>query len=251
MKRMTTAIENDPAAFRTRVRMAAVQVAGLTPAELSAALAYEVEPFSGIPAADAEIAFVPAVDPDPAVRLFEVTVRRRPKAGIGGSAGRWLRTATVFALAVFAAIGFDWYFVSREVRSLAAEASFRQRLDNELKALRGRTRDLRGQAEKIRAERERGLAAQAECAAAREFHLGLFSALGSAFGSRAVLKSFDSDGKPYTLRFTAVAVNALAAGEVMAALGNFAAGKNLSFAPGPIRAVEHAVTVEFEGTLWK
>lgn len=43
--------------YRQRVRMPEVQVAGLSEAELQSALAYEVEPFSGIPSALAEIEY--------------------------------------------------------------------------------------------------------------------------------------------------------------------------------------------------
>ena len=76
-RKKTDSVMDDPSAFRQQVRIAAVQVTGLRPDELAAALAYEVEPLSGIPAAEAELAYSPVVDPDPTVRVYDVAVRRR------------------------------------------------------------------------------------------------------------------------------------------------------------------------------
>ena len=75
-RKKTDSVMDDPSAFRQQVRMAAVQVTGLRPDELSTALAYEIEPFSGIPAAEAELAYSPVVDPDPTVSVYDVAVRR-------------------------------------------------------------------------------------------------------------------------------------------------------------------------------
>ena len=98
---------DDESAFRQQVRMAAVQVAGLRPDELSAALAYEVEPFSGIPAAEAELAYTPVVYSDPAVRVFDVAVRRRKsRADKGG--GRYLIPIIVVGIIALVIAGIDF-----------------------------------------------------------------------------------------------------------------------------------------------
>ena len=60
--------KEDANAFRQQVRMAAVQVTGLRQDELAMALAYEVEPFSGVPAGDAEVAYVGITPCSPVLR---------------------------------------------------------------------------------------------------------------------------------------------------------------------------------------
>ena len=238
--------------FRTEVRMAAVQVAGLSPEELRSALAYEVEPFSGIPAAEAEIEYVSVEDSDPSVRVFEVTVRRRSRRhAFADGAGGMLKAAAVFAAVVFAALASDWFYLSRKDAALARETAYRQRLDDELKALRGKTASLKAQAEKIRADRAAAVKAQEDCAASREIFPRCFGAIASAFGDKAVLKSFGPGGKAYSMELKAVAVSAVAASETMAALGEAASRRGLSFAPGAITADSGTSTAGFTCTLWK
>ena len=232
--------------------MAAVQVSGLTPEELKSALAYEVEPFSGIPAAEAEIEYLPAVDPDPSVRVFEVTVRRRKRGhALAGGADRFLKPTIVFAVVVFAALAVDWFCVSRKDARLARETTARQRLDDELKSLRGKTAALQAQSEKLRGERAAAVKAQDDCALARETFPRFFGAIASAFADKAVLKSFGPGEKEFSLELNAVAVSAIAASETMAALGAVASRQGFAFAPGAITANPGATTVQFSCTLWK
>ena len=252
MNQTTSGKSDGQAFFRTQVRMAAVQISGLSPAELKAALAYEVEPFSGIPAAEAEIDYAPAIDSDPAMRAFEVTVRRRGRrrAFVVG-AGRWRTAAMVFAAVVFFALAADYLLISRREARMADEVRHRQRLDDTLKDLRGKAAAFRAQAGKLRSARESAVRAQEECARARAVYPQFFAAVASAFGNRAVLRSFKAGGREFSMEIRAVAVSALAASETMAALGDLAARQGWSFAAGSITSDDKSVTVEFNCSLWK
>ena len=241
-----------PDVFRTEVRIAAAQVAGLGAAELSAALAYEVEPFSGVSAAEAELEYTEIPDADPTVRVFSVAVRRRRGArslGALGDCSRWLKPAAVFAALVAVALAADaWWLHSRRA-ALTVEVAERLRLDSDVKAVLGRARECRVQTEKLRREREDAAAAQDEIARLRAAYPELFHAIADVLGNQAVVKSFARGETPFSLRLTAVAISPDAAARVMATLGRRAAECHWRLEPGEIEALGAGETVRFDCTL--
>lgn len=74
--------------FSDRVRLSAGRIAGLSREHLRSALAFELEPFSGVPAADAAVAFTEVPDPDPAFTAFDAAVLPRGRLSELGDAAR-------------------------------------------------------------------------------------------------------------------------------------------------------------------
>ena len=239
---------NDPSAFRQRVRMAAVQVAGLAPDELASALAYEVEPFSGIPAGEAEVAYRVVVEPDPSVRVYDVAVRRRSGRGTKSSKGfeRWLVPAYVFAALVVLAVGADYLHFRMRHAALAKEVAVQSRLEATLQSIRNRTKSRRDEASALRAAREAAIAAQDAVEKRRALFPGLLSVIGSAFADRAVLKSIASGEGAGAVRLAAAAANAEAAAEALTRLTAAATAKGWKVKTGGMSSRTEGATVAFD-----
>ena len=213
--------KDDANAFHQQVRMASVQVTGLRPDELAMALAYEVEPFSGIPASEAEVTYVPAVDPDPAVRVFDVTVKRKKNRSATGCARFLVPLLVVGALAlVLAAV--DFFFTHRRLGALRKEVAVQANLEAQLDAVRRPT----------------------AAARARSAYAEIMKAIAAAYGERAVLMTLD--GGPSALRIKGVAVTAAAAADVQVALTKSATKLGWRLMPGPIAVRTPGLTAEFE-----
>jgi len=237
---------DDAEAFRQQVRMAAVQVAGLKPDELAQALAYEVEPFSGIPAAEAEVVFKPIADPDPTVRVYDVAVKRCKRRGASsGALDRCLKPAVVFACVVGALLVADGIFLACRKSSLAKTVAERRPLQAQLDQLRRDAKNARDAAAAIRAKREAAIRAQDEAADLRAAHADLLGELAAAFGERAVVTAVASGEDARTLGVKAIGVSAEAAAEVMRLLTVSASAKGWRVSPGTIAASGTGATVTF------
>lgn len=238
---------NDPGAFRQRVRMAAVQVAGLRPAELESALAYEVEPFSGIPASEAEVACRPVVESDPTVRAYDVAVRRRRgRTAAADGVGRLVKPAAVLAAVLLALAGVDAAWLSMRESSLAKTVAEQARLDAEIQRIRGAARARSGEARAIREAREAAAKAQDEAARRRLVFPELMSVIGLSFSDRAVLKSMTSGERTLSVRLSAVAATSAAAAEALAKLTAAAAAKGWQVKTGGMAQRALGTTVAFD-----
>lgn len=235
--------KDDANAFRQQVRMAAVQVTGLRPDELAMALAYEVEPFSGIPASDAEVTYVPSVDPDPAVRVFDVTVRRKRNRSATGGARFLVPVLAVGALALALAVA-DFFLMQRHLGALRKEVAVQANLEAQLDAIRRPTAAARAEAQALRERREATARAQDEAARARASYADIMKAIAAAYGERAVLTTLD--GGLSSLRIKGVAVTATAAADVQVALTKSATELGWRLMPGPIAVRTPGLTAEFE-----
>ena len=236
-------VKDNANAFHQQVRMASVQVTGLRPDELAMALAYEVEPFSGIPASEAEVTYVPAVDPDPAVRVFDVTVKRKKNRSATGGARFLVPLLVVGALAlVLAAV--DFFFTHRRLGALRKEVAVQANLEAQLDAVRRPTTAARAEAQALRERRETAARAQDEAARARSAYAEIMKAIAAAYGERAVLMTLD--GGPSSLRIKGVAVTAAAAADVQVALTKSATKLGWRLMPGPIAVRTPGLTAEFE-----
>ena len=146
--------------------MAAVQVNGLRSDELQMALAYEVEPSSGVPAAEAELAFRAVPDPDPTVRVFEVVVRRR-RATEGGVLRRWRVPIAVCLLLLLAFVAVDFVRTSLALSTMTHEVRTREALQAQVDAVRHAAAADRRAAEELRTRRQNAARAQDEAARLR------------------------------------------------------------------------------------
>jgi hypothetical protein len=127
-------IFSDRGALCRQVRLAAVQVEGLGDEELAMALAYELEPYSSIPAADAEVAWRELDGEDRSMRVFEAAVIRRTRSrrGLGGDMGRILRFAYAAGAIALLAAGADYAITRFESGRLGSSLERRLRLQQEL-----------------------------------------------------------------------------------------------------------------------
>jgi len=205
----------DGGTFRQQVRLPALQVAGLGDDDLALALAYELEPASGIPAAAAVVSFRPVADADPTVRVYDVTVTRRAaaRAGAGSRAFAWLLGAGLVWLAVLAADAAYTHHRAAEAARLAAE---RTALDAQLRAVRNEAQDARAEAEALRAAHAAQERAQARAADLRAEHGALLADVAAAYEARAVVTGLDIGETRATLAATALTPQA--ASEAAAAL---------------------------------
>jgi len=242
-RKKTISVIDDPSAFRQQVRMAAVQVAGLKPDELSMALAYEVEPISGIPAAEAELYFTPVVDSDPTVRVYDVAVRRR-KAPAATGGERFLKPLLAVGAVALVCAALDFFFASRELAGLRRDVAERVRLQAELDSVRNPAKSARAEARSIRERRESAARAQAEAAKARSAYADILEAIAIACGDRAVVSSLD--GGAFSLRLTGLAVSATAASDTLVALTDEAGRRGWRLSPGPIAVRTPGQTTEFK-----
>jgi len=241
--RKTVPVADDASAFRHQVRMAAIQVAGLRPDELAAALAYEVEPVSGIPAAEAELAYTPVVDPDPTVRVYDVAVRRRSVRAASAGDRLVLPLAIAGAIAILAA-GADFVFLRSRLASLKSDVEVQARLQATLDSIRSPARTARAETRAIRERRNAAEKAQSDAAAARTAYADILEAIAVACGNRAVLSSLE--GGAGDIKLAATAVDADAATGVLVALTTAAEKQGWHLVPGPITVRGPGPTAEFK-----
>ena len=237
-------IMDDPSAFRQQVRMAAVQVAGLKPSELEAALAYEVEPSSGIPAAEAEIGFRLVPGDDPTVRVYDVAVRRRKAHGSAG-AERFVRPLTILGAVVLAIVAADAAVTLRTQSRLARDVAERERLDARIKAVQREARAAREETQSVRAKREAAVKAQDDVARYRAAWPELLDAIAESCGGGAVLTSLEADG-PFRVKMRATAVSPRAAADVMVSLAAAARRIGWRVRPGATAVSARGTTTTFD-----
>ena len=235
--------KDDANAFHQQVRMASVQVTGLRPDELAMALAYEVEPFSGIPASEAEVTYVPVIDPDPAVRVFDVTVKRKKNRSATGGA-RFLVPLLVLGALALVLAAVDFFFTHQRLAALRKEVAVQANLEAQLDAVRRPMTAARAEAQALRERRETAARAQDEAARAHSAYAEIMKAIAAAYGERAVLMTLD--GGPSALRIKGVAVTAAAAADVQVALTKSATELGWRLMPGPIAVRTPGLTAEFE-----
>lgn len=199
--------------------MASVQVAGLSSDELALALAYEVEPISGIPAGEAEVTYQALSDENPAVRVFDVTVRRRTSTrGAASGSTRALAAAYAFAALVILALIADALWLGLRDAQLHKLVNERRPLQTQLDRLRDETRKVQASADAIRAGREAAARAQDDAAVKRALHAELLGDLSRACGKGTVLTTIGCDEKAGVLKVRGIDVSGEAAAGMMQAL---------------------------------
>jgi len=235
-----------PETFRQQVRMAAVQVAGLRPEELVQALAYEVEPFSRIPATEAEVTYRPVEDADPTVRVYEVAVRRRAdRTGRTSGAERWLKPAYVLAAVVVAVAAADGVLLTRRRGELEKSVAACRPLQARLDRLQTDVRTASERAAAVRSRREEAARAQEEAADLRKAHADLLADFATTCGTRAVVTSIGAGEGSRQFQVRAVGVSAEAAADVMQALTECIAPRGWRLTPETIAVRGAGTAVDF------
>lgn len=234
----------DKGACRRRVNLARVQIEGLGDGELATALAYEVEPYSHIPAAEAQVAWKESESGDPAIRMFEVAVvRRRAERSVGGME-RCLGALVILGVLALAALAADFAYMKYRFRALEESLSRRAPLQRELDALAAKASKAKNRAAAIRSAREDAVKAQAECARLRGAHLGFLQAL-SGLGGKAVVKSIAPGKEPFSLAFALAAVDERSGSEVMTGLTAELARRGWELSPGDVTGAGNGEIVVF------
>lgn len=229
--------------------MSSVQVLGLSPSELATALAYELEPASGISAANAEVEYRPMADPDESVRVFEVAVRAsNGKAKSGDPFSRYVVPAIIFGAVLLGLVVADFCYLKSSQSSALRERSVRAPLDAQVKAAENDARAKRAEASRIRAAREAAILAQDAAAALRSSEADALRAIASACGSSAALTSVAAP-EELVLEVSGTAVSAGAAADVMAALTEKASLVGWRFRPDTIKTHDSRMLAVFTGRL--
>lgn len=242
-------IFSDRNAFRRTVNLAAVQVEGLSDDELSTALAYEVEPYSMIPAAEAEVAWKQIDSDDIAVKSFEVAIVRKQKkrGSIGVGLEKYLKAFVVLAIVLVMALAVDYVLLKRESSTLGDSLMRRAPLQSEIDQLAKRRNASLAEAARVRTLREETIRSQNECERLRGAYPRFFKAL-AGLGGKVVVKSLSAGDEPFTVKFSFAAINERAGAEVMADLTEALAKCGWELTPGDIGAVHGGgATVEFSG----
>ena len=238
-------VQHDPTAFRQQVRMAAVQVEGLRPEELATALAYEVEPFSGIAPDEAEVAYQPIADGDPSVRVYEVAVRRRTRrTGGRGGLERYLKPATWAGIALLALVALDFGVTAWRTARLGKVVARQSQLDAQVNSVRNVARQKQDEIRSIREKRQAAERAQDEAERLRAAYAEMLSEIATACETRAVVKSIGGEARQIVLR--AAALSTAAAAETMEVLSLRAAKRGWRFETGPITVQGAGPVTNFE-----
>lgn len=252
-ERLPDSLLSDARAFRQQVRLAAVQVAALSEPELAFALAYEVEPFSHVAAAEAGVAWRELPSTDPAIKVYDVAVRKTGRAGARAATAdglaRLLRPAALIGALLLLAAAADGAWLMRQRASLARRLATQRDLDARVQRVQSAARAATAEAERLRTARAAARRAQDDVAARRLAYPEILRAIAATCGGRTVVRSFASEAAPYTIRLSAVAASAEDAAHVMSALTHAAAAVNWSLAPGPIATSAQGATAEFTCTL--
>ena len=246
---LTDGILVSPTCFRQRVNLPAAQVAGLSEAELAAALAFEIEPFSGIPRAAGEMAWRACAEDDAARRAFDVVqirqsdlaaelkraqaaklrvkfVTAEPDAARGETAAdlpkiavrrpgalraRPLALWCGVCLLLLAGAAYEGFGLWRDMKGLRRDVAERRALQAEKDGLESRLAGLRRQAAEIRRVRGEEAAAQARAAVLRAAGRELLEAVPAACADESVVRGIAAGENDFEVRLSGVALSAEAA----------------------------------------
>lgn len=273
------------AAFRQRVNLPAAQVSGLSDAELASALAFEVEPFSGIPHAESRIAWKRVNAADAARAVFDVvqirtrdlveevakakkakrnvlavtappesaageTVEDLPWVPVKAGGGISLKLPLLGALAaLLALLAMGWHGMSlrTERRRLEAEVAVQLRLQGEKNALESQLSALRRQIDGLRERRMEAERAQQNAEVLRSAWRVLLEAVPRACRDESVLKSVKATGA-YSAQLTGLSLSTEAATRTFVRLSEELKPPKSGWrlSPGAVNSPAGGGTVTFE-----
>lgn len=273
------------ACFRQRVEIAAAQAEGLPDEDLAAALAFELEPFSGIPFSEGRLAwkrlesdqggrvafdtveirsselegalaslgagarFVTAIpaEGEPIESLPAIPVSPRRSARAFGPMKIWFAVSLVAALALVALS----FVRTLRVRTLERLVSERSVLEAERARLASRAASLADEAASIRRGRADFARAQDDAAALRSAWQALLVAIPKACGGESVLVSVEPGDEGFVAAVRGSSLSPAAAARVSTLLAEELRTPKSAWVlrPGRIGAVSPGGTVPFECAL--
>ena len=263
-----------PACFRQRVNVPAAQVAGLADAELAAALAFEVEPFSGISRDAGEIAWRVREEGDASRRVFDVVQIRRADLETAVAEARAQRRCvsgvtavpdtargerpedlplipvasrsalrahpfmlwTAFCLLVACGLAAEGVALQGEVGRLRRDVVARRALQAEKESLESRAAGLGRETEELRRRRADAVRAQMRVAAGRAAGRVILEAVSGACSDEGVVNGVRAGEDPFEFGISGVALSAEAATRVVARLSDAlaACGGGWTLKPGSV-----------------
>ena len=235
-KSQTDGVWDNPGAFAATVRLGIAQVQSVSPEELPFVLAYELEPASGIPASQAEVEWRETEGGDPAVRVFEVRLRRRGEMQSGEVRSRAAVAAVCCSVLAAVAIAFDAVRTGMSLSSLEKEVAVRSKLTASLESIESSARAVRSEIGDIRNARAGMEAAAAKAASLRSAYSSAMGVVASVcVGSgKSFVRAFSSP-EPFLLEIKAVSENAQTASATMSGLARAVSEKGWTLSPGEIR----------------
>lgn len=273
------------ACFRQRVNLPAAQVAGLSEDELATALCFEIEPFSGIPRAEGQLAWKRVEGAATARAVFDVVqIRTRdltdevararaakrsvravtavpeatagetvaslpwiPLKARGVGAGRLAWCLGVVGGALVVALAWDYLSLSRAVRTTAREVAAQRVLQAERDQLTAKIAAVQREADALREARMETARAQQNADVLRAAWRVLLEAVPKACRDESVLKTMTATGA-YSAQLTGLALSPDAATRTFVRLTDELKPPKSGWrlTPGSIQAPAAGGTVRFE-----
>ena len=261
-----------PACFRQRVSLPVAQVAGLSESELATALAFEIEPFSGIPQAEGELAWQPLEENATGRRGFDVVqIRKTDLAEAVAQAratGRKVTAVTAppeeargettdnlphirvparsvlmshpyliwtaICLLVAACLGYEGLQLRSETAELRQEVEARRTLQTEKNSLEAKAARLRREADDLRRQHEETAQAQERIARLRGAGRRLLEAVPEAYRDTSVVRGIHSTEDGLDLTLAGVALSPEAAAHTLTRLTQTLEGSGWQVKPGAV-----------------
>lgn len=269
--------------FRQRVRLPRAQMAGLSDADRRKALAFETEPFSGIAAADGELAFAECASDDPSYSVWDVVqapsawlaelsaaARAAGVTLVGATAlpadsdpesalsapfvsfrrenpvlGNPIRTGVALVAVALVVCAADFIFLRARAKALDPIVSEQLMLENRRSNLQRDVQRLRDDAQKLRTARAALKNAACEAAAKREAWTDLLDGVTRTCGASALLRSVSSD-EPGRATLEILSLTAQEAGDTLSRLTRTLAPLGWSVKPGALSETLQGGSVRFD-----
>jgi hypothetical protein len=211
-------IYSDKRAFRREVRLARVQVEGLSREELAMVLAYEIEPYSSIPASEASVEWREIESQEEGMRVFDVALlRKREKKNGAFDVERLIKPLSFIAVVLLAAMACDYFHIRKNIASIEKSLTRRMPLQADLMRLDNKISAINRQAQDIRIKRESVEKAQKECALLRSAYCDFLSSL-SVIGARAIVRKIEKGKEDFSLSFVLAALDEKVGSEALSDL---------------------------------
>lgn len=247
--------------FRQRVALPRRQVEGLKAEELKTALAFELEPFAGVAAANAAVAYKPLTAENLDECAFDVVVISRAELTSRLAHTRYRAVTSrphegedlttlplimaqsnmpfkvlygIICLVLLVIIGIDYTALSSQNQRLAKQVKTQRVLAAQLDSITRETESYNAQARQLREEAAAQQRAQHNAAAKRAALRDLMECVAAAYGDDAVVRNITQLDKPFALRITGTTLNSTDAARVCARLADSLGKRGWLVVPGNV-----------------
>ena len=241
--------------FRQQVNLPSSQVANLSDAELASALAFEIEPFSGIPHSQGEIAWRIKSDGGSTRKIFDVVQIRKTdfasilarakseKKKVKGVTARFddslgetldempvicpakktikfnkLTLWLLLCVVVFFSLAGEVMQIQSQNKILKAELGVREMLQAKKLSYEAKERSIRSEIEDIKTTREMEIKIQEKASSLRSSWRVLLDAISNACKDECVIRKIEKSDRPFAARLEGVALSPEAASRTMSRL---------------------------------